>query len=255
MAEPPTAPDAVARYYQWLWTSTQYSGTAPNDEERRRLEAITAMVQAALNHRGVPRFSRILDLGCGRGWLLPHLEPYGEVVGADPVPDAIAVAQRLFPTGRFVCQDASALANDPRYRGQFDLVVCSEVIEHAQDARDLLRAMARLLVPRGALVLTTPRGERFHAWSKVVPVSDRQPIENWLTERQLREAAATVGFAPLASRRLYAPFTDAGIYRLLNSQRLLRMLGRVGLASWFGEFRSRWALYLAVLLVLTPLQE
>lgn len=250
MTDKSADPEAVAGYYEWLWTSTRYSGPAPNDEERCRLKVITDMVTAALAHCGVRQFNRILDLGCGRGWLLPYLKPYGPALGADPVPTAIDIARQLFPLGQFVCQDAATLAMDQRYRGQFDLVVASEVIEHVEDHQDFLSAIARLLVPGGFLLLTTPRGECFQDWSRAVPPSGRQPVEHWLTEAELQQAAASAGFSLLARRRIYAPFTAVGIYRLLNSERLLRALGQIGLASWFETFRSRWALYQVILFTL-----
>ncbi len=45
--------------------------------------------------------------------------------------------------------------------GSFDLILCSEVIEHISDSRRALAEMSRLLRPNGVLILSTPQRYSF----------------------------------------------------------------------------------------------
>jgi SAM-dependent methyltransferase len=91
-----------------------------------------------------------LDVPCGTGVLAKRLGAAGwRVIGGDRDP----------APARAAGVDARALdleAPLPFPAGAFDLVCCVEGIEHVENQALLLREAARVLRPRGALVLTTP---------------------------------------------------------------------------------------------------
>jgi len=75
---------------------------------------------------------RVLDVGCGEGFFARALLdrfPGVELVGVDASEAAIAHASARCPEARFEVSRIEAL----RARGRFDLVVCSEVLEHLED--------------------------------------------------------------------------------------------------------------------------
>jgi SAM-dependent methyltransferase len=78
---------------------------------------------------------------------------------------------------------------------KFDVVVCTEVIEHVQDAEDFVNQVRNMLLPGGLLLLTTPNG---NVWNDFV--HDRrflhalQPVENWLTPSRLSQVLRSAGF-------------------------------------------------------------
>ena len=117
---------------------------------RRRAAAILALARLAMARTPT---RRILDLGCGYGEVLGMLPPGLELTGLEINDAALAEAARRNPTARFVQGDAAALPFAP---DSFDLVICSEVMEHVDDPGLLARALCRIVRPGGHLCLTVP---------------------------------------------------------------------------------------------------
>ncbi len=101
---------------------------------------------------------RALEVGPGSGVYLPVLaELYDQVVGSDAEPAYLEHARRLsqqFPNLSLVADDITASRLQPK---SFDLILCTEVIEHIADSRAALRGIHRLLRTGGTLVLSTPQ--------------------------------------------------------------------------------------------------
>jgi 2-polyprenyl-6-hydroxyphenyl methylase/3-demethylubiquinone-9 3-methyltransferase len=98
---------------------------------------------------------RAADVGCGAGLLAEPLARLGaDVTGLDPAPENIAAA-RLHAEGQGL---------DINYRvgsvealvGPYDLVTSLEVIEHVDEPRTFVGALADALSPDGLLILSTP---------------------------------------------------------------------------------------------------
>ena len=103
----------------------------------------------------LPAPSRILDVGCGTGYLLGRLAarlPLAEVLaGIDPAPAMITVARAAAADRlRFVVGTAERL---PWPAESFDLVVSTTSFDHWADQRAGLAQCARVLAPGGCLVL------------------------------------------------------------------------------------------------------
>ena len=95
----------------------------------------------------------ILDVGCGSGANSAQLAAKGHrLVGVDFSQAAIEKYQARGFQGR-VADIESGLDFDD---ASFDLVFCSEVIEHMQSPSQVVAEMRRVLKPGGALVLSTP---------------------------------------------------------------------------------------------------
>lgn len=190
-------PAEVEEYYAALWSDPSWSEAEPNEDEEARWRVMEPLVDHALAGVSTPK---ILDLGCGRGWLTTLLARHGEAEGIDPVAAGIERANRLFPQLRFRVADASDLVAEGA-AGIYHLVVSSEVIEHVPDTEKpiFLAHAATLLAPGGYLLLTTPRGELWKAWRS--GAASIQPVEEWVTERQLDRLARNASFAPVARRR------------------------------------------------------
>jgi SAM-dependent methyltransferase len=115
-----------------------------------------------------------------------------------------------------------------KYTSHFDIIVCSEVIEHIQDEQKLsfLNNLKALLKPNGFLILTTPRKDAETEWKKYGDPA--QPIEDWLFEETIAKLFSQTGFQKLLLKRLSmspvkkAPLIE--IYQLWLTQKTLEKL-------------------------------
>jgi ubiquinone/menaquinone biosynthesis C-methylase UbiE len=113
------------------------------------------VVELALSCRPAPR--RVLDVGCGTGYVLRRLAARlpgaGEFLGVDPAPKMIEVARSTSSDKRlsFIRATAERLPAD---EGVYDLVVSTTSFDHWADQAAGIRECARVLAPGGALVLT-----------------------------------------------------------------------------------------------------
>lgn len=101
----------------------------------------------------------ILDVGCGVGTLSLWLAHKGaKVQGLDVSPRAIGIATNAAQSLDLdnVTFRVGELHSG---KGKYDLVLCSEVIEHVLDDQKLLDLIWTQLKPGGQLVLTTPSRE------------------------------------------------------------------------------------------------
>jgi methionine biosynthesis protein MetW len=142
-----TAPSAVTDYYERYWREGYW---ADNPYERWKLQRVRAHVESA------PRGARVLDVGCGDGWLLAELAALGvRGQGVDVSEEAIAQAsQRGVPAAR-ADVDGGTLPVDSQ---AFDLVLCLDVLEHLFAPERLLAEMRRAVAPGGRLVVAVPNG-------------------------------------------------------------------------------------------------
>jgi SAM-dependent methyltransferase len=139
------------------------------------------------------RPGRMLDVGCGPGFLLEAARERGwDAVGIDPSPFSVAHVRRLgFEAYEGLLHDVSLQA------GSFDAVALLQVIEHVLDPRELIAGCLRLLKPGGALLVATPnprsllayaQRERFNYW--IPPVHCV-----WYTPSALKRVLRQAGFA------------------------------------------------------------
>jgi ubiquinone/menaquinone biosynthesis C-methylase UbiE len=105
----------------------------------------------------VPAPARILDVGCGTGYLLRQLAdrcPEAvELTGLDPAPAMIAAARAVATDDRLRWLEGTA-EGLPFPDGAFDLMVSTTSFDHWADQRAGLGECARVLAPGGWLVLT-----------------------------------------------------------------------------------------------------
>ena len=194
-------------FYTEMFTTSDVWGSAyPNQDEIIRLREILGRVSriARQHYQATDTPLRILDVGCGRGWLSYLLAPYGTVAGVEPVANVVDHARTVYPDIDFHVGTPRTLI-DASYTGAFDLIVCSEVIEHVprDEQGQFLDDLATLLDTNGQAILTTPRGDVQQAWMRLFDQSS-QPIEDWLTEAQFDRLIANSVFSRYERVRFYA---------------------------------------------------
>ena len=101
---------------------------------------------------------RILDLGCGNGWLAPHLTQLGHTyIGADINQTELQQAARLFhgATASFIYWDV--MADEAPENFTVDTVLIQASIPYFRDPGQLLSRLQPLLTPNGAIhILDSP---------------------------------------------------------------------------------------------------
>jgi 2-polyprenyl-3-methyl-5-hydroxy-6-metoxy-1,4-benzoquinol methylase len=124
----------------------------PDPAVDRKFERMAAALRAFLPCRSV------LDAGCGDG-------RYFHVIAADPPTERLAgcdISERILATARetaaqvgltpeLVRANVEAL---PFEDGSFEVVLCTQVLEHLLSPADGIRELARVLRPGGTLVLS-----------------------------------------------------------------------------------------------------
>ena len=104
---------------------------------------------------------RLLEVGCGDGYLLRAAEARGyDVVGVDLSGAAAERARAGLARGRVLVGE---LPNVDLPDGSFDVAVLADVIEHAHDPRLLLESVWRRLKPGGLLLIATPATDSWSA--------------------------------------------------------------------------------------------
>lgn len=99
--------------------------------------------------------ARVLDLGCGAGFLSNYLASRGHAVtGIDTTEENLAVARAHDPTGRVDYHRADALAL-PFPDRSFDVVCAMDLIEHVEQPARLVAEASRVLAPGGLFFFHT----------------------------------------------------------------------------------------------------
>ena len=201
--------------------------------------------------------ARVLDVGCGGQPFRPRLEHMGyQYVGVD-AQDPRGIVDHILEIDREIPSELLA-------RGPFDLVLCTEVLEHVAEWDPAFANLNRLLRPGGRLIITCPHFYILH----------EQPYDFWRpTLFALRLYARKHGFSELVMDQLGTSWDVLGTilganYRSLRTVRnglgarvtrvvldaAFRVLARALRTRWiqqrFEWGREEYPIYLANLTVL-----
>jgi SAM-dependent methyltransferase len=232
-------------YNRKLSEVNQLNEQLPTDE--RRAAIIINLVKRWLHSRQNQKIVRIIDVGCGVGWLSQRLLPFGEVIGIDSSNGAIDIARNKFPEVKFSCID---ILNDVQTLGLgvFDLAIATEVIEHIPyKLQPVFASKLSLLVrPGGILIATTPnRLVSKYYWKKPESLGWKQPVEDWPSPSELCSLLGN-NFECLEISTFDFTFTRDGLYRFLNSYKLNLLARKLHMDGWINNYKiGKYGLYIA----------
>ncbi|OQX61877.1 MAG: SAM-dependent methyltransferase [Desulfococcus sp. 4484_241] len=125
------------------------------------------MVTADFSRLDIRPGYRILDIGCGEGrhlcaaYRLKGVTVFGADLNFDSLVSArekLCFHDKLGEHGGGTwCLSATDITRLPFKDGYFDVVICSEVLEHIPNDIDAMREIIRVLKPAGDLVVSVPR--------------------------------------------------------------------------------------------------
>lgn len=135
------------------------------------------------------RLGRVLDVGCAQGVLGAACRERGAdtVTGIELTPENAAIAEKTLDC--VLCGDIETMEL-PFEPGAFDTIICADVLEHLRDPWAMLRRLAGLLAPGGALVASVPNIAHYSVVLKLL-------TGNWTYEQQ--------GLLDLTHLRFFGP--------------------------------------------------
>ena len=159
---------------QLSWQANADAWTAAVREQRiesRRLVTDAAIIRAILALKP----ERVLDLGCGEGWLCRGLAEHDiQAVGVDASAPLIAAARQTgHPRTQYRVCGYAELAQQAEQLGRFDVLVCNFAL-FEQDLQDTLRTLQQLVKADGHLLIQT-----LHPWRACHDASYR---DGWRVE-------------------------------------------------------------------------
>lgn len=124
----------------------------------------------------------MLDLGCGNGYIKPHIENY---VGCD----ISRIALGKF-NGRRICGNAEQL---PFRNDTFDHILLCETLEHIKERNTALRECYRVLKPNGEIIVSTPYGnEPYHVSTTKPMLKYGLKLQDYLDGRYNEKSLTTL---------------------------------------------------------------
>jgi SAM-dependent methyltransferase len=214
----PPSIQAQHEYYNDRWANFEYAN-------QLELTRIAAALQF-MTRIDLPAKPKICDFGCGPGWSTNILGMFGPTTGVDLAD--ITAAQARYPQCKFVSADA--LEWDAP-KSEFDVVVNLEVLEHIEAVSHdkFIRRIHEILKQQGHLILTTPNKSTMNAIRGGGRSWSNQPIEEWVSARELRSLLERNGFKVLSMTSVVLGIADLGWYRLVNSPKVNACLAFAGL--------------------------
>lgn len=108
-----------------------------------------------------PNTRAVLDLGCGDGKIMKDLSEGEdwEITGVDIHKESVNQAKKIRVYNRLIVADVvDAVRNFIKNRRKFDVVFCSQMLEHLDKSRgeELLRLAEKISLKR--VIITTPQG-------------------------------------------------------------------------------------------------
>lgn len=149
---------------------------------------------------------RVLDLGCGTGYLVRalagHYPDAERLVGIDAAPEMVRTSSATTDDDRltFAVGVAEQIGNPDE---TFDLIVSTTSFDHWSDQRAGLIECARVLRPGGRLVLV----DQFSWWLMPTMLTSRRGKAR--TKRRATRLLLDAGFCSLQWHRLYAVIINA----------------------------------------------
>ena len=152
--------------------------------------------------------ARLLELGCGPGWMSAWFAEAGySVVGTDVADDELQLARQrvtnseIFGRSEIRFEETPMESVDQASLGLFDAVYVYEALHHANDWGAALAAARRCLKENGILIIASEPNilHQFIAW-RVARISDVREVG--FSRRALLKQLQSAGFSQV---RVYAP--------------------------------------------------
>ncbi len=153
----------------WFENAERWTAAVRGKTIASRREATDAAILAAA-HAGP--IGKLLDVGCGEGWLCQALQHSArEIVGVDVSPELVSRAREAGGATYLVSSYAELCAEPARAGSDFDTIICNFSLLDDQ-LEPLLDALASISTPGGRLLIQT-----LHPLAMAPPYEDGWRVE------------------------------------------------------------------------------
>jgi SAM-dependent methyltransferase len=210
-------------------------------------------VESMLDAARVTRGMRVLDVCCGPGMLAAGaLQRGAEASGLDFSIEAVELARKLVPSGRFERGDAQAL---PYPAASFDAALCGYGLVHLPEPAAALREMLRVLRPGGRAAFSVWDASGFGFGLVYEAVRARGSMDVTLphgpdffqfgTPERMLAALAEAGFADAEANSLHQDWRVADADRYIEAILTGTVRARAVLAAQSGAAAAGVRSYIA----------
>ena len=223
-----------SNYYNKFWQKYEL-----NNEDKIR----SLFIQRNLKKLNIKN-TEILDLGCGYGWMSNFLKKFGNYTGVDFSNSSIEFANKNFKeNGNFILADEMSLTLGLPIEKKFDIIVCSEVIEHVVDQISFVQQIQMFLKPNGHLFLTTPNQLCWNNFTKIHDRTNMQPVENWLSFDDIKKLFVEDDWSIIKSEgRILFPALN-NKYMAFASRFIDNLTHALYLEDFYMYFLKKYSLY------------
>jgi len=169
---------ALNSFYQEYYANAKYES-----KEAKKIKRSKRRILRLSKHVKEGTF---LDVGCNLGFSVEAASRLGfDASGIDVDNTAIGKARASFPNATFHCEKVEAFAQKSE---KFNLVFCTEVIEHLGNFKDFVVAISSLVDKGGVLYLTTPDEGHFRRPKNLMDWTEIKPPEHlqWFQKAHIK---------------------------------------------------------------------
>jgi 2-polyprenyl-3-methyl-5-hydroxy-6-metoxy-1,4-benzoquinol methylase len=194
--------------------------------------------------------ARVLDVGCGPGWLAQALQAQGHHVTGVDVSEEADADQRM---AKFVQADLEHGLPES-VGGGFDVVIAADVIEHVRRPEILIAQMIDRLRSGGTLIASVPNIGHWYPRARtaagIFDYDQRGILDSthlrFFTRRSFLRLARRSGLEPLAHRHTGLPFDALGVRTDRRLGRISSVVDRLLVRAWPTMFAYQFVFELAV---------
>ena len=130
--------------------ATPYKGLAGWIEYKR--------AQAVLDLAQINKTDSVLEIGCESGKLLERIKNARRIVGVDISMSALQDASKLLESSKqhIELTQLDAQQDLPFRMGQFDVILCSEMIEHVDNPKAVIENIYKISTSQTRIVISVP---------------------------------------------------------------------------------------------------
>ena len=120
---------------------------------------------------GFNKLTKILDIGCGYGFLLYQLSQMGfnRLFGIDLAKICVTICRERFHAKKIPVYITEENIEEGSFydNNSFDIITGTEVLEHCKNPAAVIREVVRLLKPGGTAYFSVPYLDKRQAWTHI----------------------------------------------------------------------------------------